>query len=248
MDLSDLVSHTRSTDALQVVERGDVVHRTRQRRHVGRVQVVRIRGQIEAPPLVFHGRDVRGEPAFGLSVMIPSPQIVESASGMGFDWVWVITRALARYVANNDREASRILGEYIDANQHRVTSYRRRASDRLCVMCSVVTPVVSFEDLTYGAGSEAIVRADGNALRVLGRWMRMVTIPNQSSVAKAFNEFDEAGRMRPSPYYNRIVDVMEELVKFTHLTRGRSAYLTDRYSERMESAEAVSRRVNQRSI
>jgi arsenic resistance protein ArsH len=67
-------------------------------------------------------------------------------------------------------------------------------------------------------------------------------------VAKAFNEFDENGRMRPSPYYNRIVDVMEELVKFTHLTRDRSAYLTDRYSERVESAEQLSKRVNQRSI
>jgi arsenic resistance protein ArsH len=87
-----------------------------------------------------------------------------------------------------------------------------------------------------------------NQMRILGRWMRMVTIPNQSSVAKAWGEFDEGGRMRPSPYYNRIVDVMEELVKFTHLTRGRSAYLTDRYSERVESAEQLSKRVNQRSI
>jgi arsenic resistance protein ArsH len=87
-----------------------------------------------------------------------------------------------------------------------------------------------------------------NQMRILGRWMRMITIPNQSSVAKACNEFDEAGRMRPSPYYDRIVDVCEELVKFTYLTRGRSAYLTDRYSERVESAEAVSRRVNQPSI
>lgn len=87
-----------------------------------------------------------------------------------------------------------------------------------------------------------------NQMRILGRWMRMVTIPNQSSVAKAFNEFNDAGRMRPSPFYNRIVDVMEELVKFTHLTRDRTAYLTDRYSERVESAEQVSKRVNQRSI
>lgn len=87
-----------------------------------------------------------------------------------------------------------------------------------------------------------------NQLRILGRWMRMVTIPNQSSVAKAFNEFDEAGRMKPSPYYNRIVDVMEELMKFTLLLRDRSAYLTDRYSERVESAEEVAKRVNQRSI
>jgi len=86
-----------------------------------------------------------------------------------------------------------------------------------------------------------------NQLRVLGRWMRMFTIPNQSSVAKAFNEFDEAGRMKPSAYYNRIVDVMEELMKFTLLLRDRAGYLTDRYSERVESAEEVSRRVNQRS-
>lgn len=71
-----------------------------------------------------------------------------------------------------------------------------------------------------------------NTLRLLGRWMRMITIPNQSSVAMAYKEFDEAGRMRPSSYYDRIVDVMEELYKFTLLTRDRSDYLVDRYSER----------------
>jgi arsenic resistance protein ArsH len=87
-----------------------------------------------------------------------------------------------------------------------------------------------------------------NQMRVLGRWMRMITIPNQSSVPKAFAEFDEDGRMKPSAYYNRMVDVMEELMKFTLLTRGRAAYLVDRYSERVESAEALSQRVNQRSI
>ncbi len=69
-----------------------------------------------------------------------------------------------------------------------------------------------------------------NQLRILGRWMRMITIPKQSSVPKAFREFDEAGRMLASPYYDRIVDVIEELVKFTLLTRGRSDYLTSRYS------------------
>ena len=83
-------------------------------------------------------------------------------------------------------------------------------------------------------------------MRILGRWMRMVTIPNQSSVAKAFLEFEEDGRMKPSAYYNRIVDVVEELVKFTLLTRDNSAFLVDRYSERVESAEEVSKRVNQK--
>jgi len=87
-----------------------------------------------------------------------------------------------------------------------------------------------------------------NQLRVLGRWMRMLTIPNQSSVAKAFMEFDEAGRMKPSAYYDRVVDVMEELVKFTLLTRDVSPYLVDRYSERKESAEALSLRMNQKAI
>ena len=87
-----------------------------------------------------------------------------------------------------------------------------------------------------------------NQLRVLGRWMRMLTIPNQSSVAKAYLEFDEAGRMKPSAYYERVVDVMEELVKFTLLTRDVAPYLVDRYSERRESADDLSKRVNQRSI
>ena len=86
-----------------------------------------------------------------------------------------------------------------------------------------------------------------NQLRILGRWMRLITIPNQSSVAKAFLEFDENDRMKPSPYYDRIVDVMEDLVKFTLLTRDRAGYLVDRYSERRESAEELSKRVNQRA-
>jgi arsenic resistance protein ArsH len=78
-----------------------------------------------------------------------------------------------------------------------------------------------------------------NQMRVLGRWMRMVTIPNQSSVAKAYQEFDDAGRMKPSSYYERLVDVMEELIKFTLLLRDRSDYLTSRYSERREAGLAV---------
>jgi arsenic resistance protein ArsH len=87
-----------------------------------------------------------------------------------------------------------------------------------------------------------------NQLRILGRWMRLITIPNQSSVPKAYLEFDDNDRMKPSPYYNRIVDVMEELMKFTELTRGRSDYLVDRYSERVETTAEVSARVNQRSL
>jgi arsenic resistance protein ArsH len=87
-----------------------------------------------------------------------------------------------------------------------------------------------------------------NQLRVLGRWMRMVTIPNQSSVPKAFLEFEENGRMKPSAFYNRIVDVMEELVKFTLLMRDQKDYFVDRYSERVETAEQLSKRVNQKDI
>lgn len=83
-----------------------------------------------------------------------------------------------------------------------------------------------------------------NALRLLGRWMRMITIPNQSSVAKAYQEFDADGRMKPSSYHDRVVDVCEELVKFTLLTRDCSAYLTDRYSERKETAAALEARVD----
>ncbi|KXJ66267.1 NADPH-dependent FMN reductase [Achromobacter xylosoxidans] len=79
-----------------------------------------------------------------------------------------------------------------------------------------------------------------NQMRILGRWMRMLTIPNQSSVAKAYQEFDDRGRMKASPYYDRIVDVVEELMKFTLLTRDASPYLVDRYSERKETAAALS--------
>ena len=87
-----------------------------------------------------------------------------------------------------------------------------------------------------------------NQMRILGRWMRMITIPNQSSVAKAFNEFTEEGRMKPSAYLDRVVDVMEELVKFTLLTRDVSDYLVDRYSERAESAAALSSHGNEPAI
>ena len=87
-----------------------------------------------------------------------------------------------------------------------------------------------------------------NQLRVLGRWMRMITIPNQSSVAKAFLEFDDDNRMKPSGFYDRIVDVVEELVKFTLLTRDNAEFLVDRYSERKESAEKLMERVNQRAM
>ncbi|MBD9390326.1 arsenical resistance protein ArsH [Agrobacterium sp. AGB01] len=87
-----------------------------------------------------------------------------------------------------------------------------------------------------------------NQMRILGRWMRMITIPNQSSVARAYQEFDADGRMKPSSYYDRVVDVCEELVKFTLLTRDASAYLTDRYSERKEQALELEKRVSLKSI
>jgi arsenic resistance protein ArsH len=84
-----------------------------------------------------------------------------------------------------------------------------------------------------------------NQMRILGRWMRMVTIPNQSSIPKAWLEFQD-GRLPEGPFYRRIVDVMEELVKFTWLVRGRADYLVDRYSERVETVEAVHARVSQK--
>ncbi len=86
-----------------------------------------------------------------------------------------------------------------------------------------------------------------NQMRILGRWMRMVTIPNQSSVPKAWLEFDDSDRMKPSSYYDRIVDVMEELMKFTLLLRDKQDYLTDRYSERKESAAEFRQRIDTRS-
>jgi len=87
-----------------------------------------------------------------------------------------------------------------------------------------------------------------NQLRILGRWMRLLTIPNQSSVPKAYEQFNEAGRMKPSALYDRVVDVMEELYKFTLLTRDAAPYLVDRYSERKEAAQALAARVQQSSM
>ena len=124
--------------------------------------------------------------------------------------------------------------------------------ERHGAMTSVLKAQIDWIPLTIGAvrptqgKTLALMQVSGgsqsfnavNQMRILGRWMRMITIPNQSSVARAYEEFDEAGRMKPSAYYDRIVDVMEELVKFTLLTRGMSHTLTDRYSERLKRKAA----------
>nr|WP_321460795.1 arsenical resistance protein ArsH [uncultured Cohaesibacter sp.] len=87
-----------------------------------------------------------------------------------------------------------------------------------------------------------------NQMRILGRWMRMITIPNQSSIAKAFSEFGDDDRIKPSPYYDRIIDVCEELMKFIWMTRSRSDYLVDRYSERAETGQQLIDRVNMKAL
>ena len=134
--------------------------------------------------------------------------------------------------------------------------------ERHGAMTGIMKTQIDWIPLTLGAARPtqgktlAVMQVSGgsqsfnavNQLRILGRWMRLITIPNQSSVPKAFLEFDEDGRMKPSACYDRIVDVMEELMKFTLLTRGCADYLVDRYSERKETAEQLSTRVNQRSI
>ena len=91
--------------------------------------------------------------------------------------------------------------------------------------------------MQVSAGSQSFNSV--NTLRILGRWMRMFAIPNQSSVAKAYEEFDAAGRMKPSSYYDRVVDVVEELVRFTVLLRPHSEQLVDRYSERVDLGQPI---------
>ena len=129
--------------------------------------------------------------------------------------------------------------------------------ERHGAMSGIMKAQIDWIPLSYGAvrptqgKTLAVMQVSGgsqsfnavNQMRVLGRWMRMITIPNQSSVPKAFQEFDEHGRMKPSALYDRVVDVTEELMKFTLLTRGVSSYLVDRYSERKESAAELAKRV-----
>ena len=100
--------------------------------------------------------------------------------------------------------------------------------------------------MQVSAGSQSFNSV--NTLRILGRWMRMLVIPNQSSIAKAYNEFDDTGRMKPSSYYDRIVDVMEELIRFTVLLRPHAAQLVDRYSERKEAGIPFNQEVDISSI
>ena len=129
--------------------------------------------------------------------------------------------------------------------------------ERHGAMTGIMTAQIDWIPLSLGAVRPtqgkvlAVMQVNGgsqsfnavNQMRILGRWMRCITIPNQSSVPKAFQQFDESDRMKPSPFYNRMVDVMEELMKFTILTRSCSSYLTDRYSERVEDAEKLIARV-----
>ena len=164
------------------------------------------------------------------------------------------------------------LPDAVDANHPKVQELRELAQwsegmlwvspERHGSMTSIMKAQIDWIPLSLGGvrptqgKTLAVMQVSGgsqsfntvNQLRILGRWMRMITIPNQSSIPKAFLEFNDDDRMDKSPLYLRLVDVCEELVKFTWLTRGRSDYLTDRYSERVESAEELSQRVNQKSL
>lgn len=120
-----------------------------------------------------------------------------------------------------------------------VTGVMKMQVDHLPLSMSGMRPTQgrTLAVMQVSAGSQSFNSV--NTLRLLGRWMRMFTIPSQSSVAKAFAEFDDAGRMKPSSYYHRIVDVMEELVRFTVLLRPHAAQLVDRYSERKEAGVPI---------
>lgn len=125
-----------------------------------------------------------------------------------------------------------------------ITAVMKNQIDHLPLSLGAVRPTQgrTLAVMQVSGGSQSFNAV--NTLRLLGRWMRMFTIPNQSSIAQAWQEFDEHGRMKPSPYYERIVDVMEELVRFTVLLRPHAVTLVDRYSERREAglkSEAAAR-------
>jgi len=152
-------------------------------------------------------------------------------------------------VAGDDHPAVRELRElslwsegqvWCSPERHgQITGVMKAQIDHLPLQSGAVRPTQgrTLAVMQVSGGSQSFNAV--NSLRLLGRWMRMFTIPNQSSVAKAWQEFDEAGRMRPSAYYDRIVDVMEELVRYTVLLRPHVTQLTDRYSERKESGQVL---------
>jgi len=139
-------------------------------------------------------------------------------------------------------EPIKILMLYGSLRDFSYSRFMTLEAERILTRLGAETVVFDLAVMQVNGGSQSFNTV--NQLRILGRWMRLVTIPNQSSVPKAWDEFDGKGRMKPSPFYNRMVDVMEELVKFTHLTRNNRDHLLDRYSERIETTEALSKRVN----
>ena len=153
-------------------------------------------------------------------------------------------------VKNDDHPAVRELREHAlwsegqvwcSPERHgQITGVMKAQIDHLPLSMGAVRPTQgrTLAVMQVSGGSQSFNAV--NTLRLLGRWMRMFTIPNQSSVAKAWQEFDAQNRMRPSAYYERIVDVMEELVRVTVLMRPHVAALTDRYSERREAAAKLS--------
>ena len=193
---------------------------------------------------------LRAQPALGLGPLDPAPRILLLYGSLRErSYSRLVVEETAHLIADDDHPAVEELRQHslwsegqvwCSPERHgQITGIMKAQVDHLPLAYKGLRPTQgrTLAVMQVSAGSQSFNSV--NTLRILGRWMRMITIPNQSSVAKAWQEFEEAGRMMPSSYYDRIVDVAEELVRFTVLTRGHADQLVDRYSERKDRKEPV---------